>query len=118
MHHFVLVILVVAVSISLFAGLLINSWTLKKSVDKYLYETSMPDIWVETNAINLADEDFFAEYFNYDKRLFLQQKVTAESKEYNAIQEYDEDLVLKYYHDGRWYYDSAFQNEYIPIWEQ
>ncbi len=83
-HHFVLVILVVAVSISLFAGLLINSWTLKKSVDKYLYETSMPDIWVETNAINLADEDFFAEYFNYDKRLFLQQKVTAESKEYNA----------------------------------
>lgn len=84
MHHFVLVILVVAVSISLFAGLLINAWTLKKAANTYLYQTSMPDIWVETNAINSADEDFYAEYFNYDKRLFLHQKVSAESKEYNA----------------------------------
>ena len=38
--------------------------------------------------------------------------------EYIAIEEYDEELVFKYYHNGRWYYDDNFQNEYIPIWEQ
>ena len=35
-----------------------------------------------------------------------------------AIPEYDEELGLKYYYDGKWYYDAAHQNEYIPIWEQ
>ena len=42
----------------------------------------------------------------------------AQYPEYIAIPEYDEGLVFTYYHDGRWYYDASFQNEYIPIWEQ
>ena len=41
-----------------------------------------------------------------------------EYPEYIAIPEYDEGLVFTYYHEGRWYYDPDFQNEYIPIWEQ
>jgi hypothetical protein len=41
-----------------------------------------------------------------------------EFPDYIAIPEFDEELLLKYYHNGRWYYDTSFQNEYIPIWEQ
>lgn len=41
-----------------------------------------------------------------------------EYPEYITIPEYDEELVFKYYHNGRWYYDDTFHDEYIPIWEQ
>ena len=62
-HHFVLVILVIAVSMGLFMGLLINSLTLKNSLKTFYSKTNLPDVWVETNAITQADDDFFAEYF-------------------------------------------------------
>lgn len=41
-----------------------------------------------------------------------------EFPQYIAIPEIDGDLIFKYYHNGKWYYDASFQNEYIPIWEQ
>lgn len=83
-HHFVLVILVVAVSMGLFMGLLINSMTLKNTIKTYHSNTNLPNIWVSTNQVTQADDEFFAEYFDYEKRLFLSQKITTGSKEYDA----------------------------------
>jgi len=83
-HHFVLVILVVAVSMGLFIGLLINSMTLKNTVKTFYSKTNLPDVWVTTDKITQADDDFYAEYFDYEKRLFLEQEITADSKKLNA----------------------------------
>lgn len=79
-----LVILIVSVSICVFMGLLVSSWTLDKASREYYNQTSLPDIWVNTDIVSEQDDDFFAEYFNYDKRLFLTNKITSEGKDYNS----------------------------------
>ena len=83
-HHFVLVILVVAVSMGLFIGLLINSMTLKNTIKTFYLNTNLPDVWVTSDKISQADEDFYAEYFDYEKRLFLEQKISIDSKNLDA----------------------------------
>lgn len=65
-------------------GLLISSWTLDRASQKYYNETNLPNIWVSADKITASDEDFFAEYFNYDKRLFLSEKITSNNEEYKS----------------------------------
>ena len=68
----------------LFIGLLINSMTLKNTVKTFYSNTNLPDVWVVSDKITQEDDDFFAEYFEYEKRLFLEQEVVAGEKKINA----------------------------------
>ena len=38
-----------------------------------------------------------------------------EYPEYIMMDVYDEGLLEKYYYNGKWYYDTTYQTEYIPV---
>ena len=62
--------------------MLINYYGMFMYSLKWRWNNWIPAFIVGESAIMVIV--FIGKYFNYDKRLFLQQKVTAESKEYNA----------------------------------
>ena len=95
-HHFVLVILVVAVSMGLFIGLLINSMTLKNTIKTFYLNTNLPDVWVTSDKISQADETFYAEYFDYEKWMSVFEKCgidplfyTSRKRDYEEILPWD-----------------------------
>ena len=83
-YHFILVIFVIAVSICLISGLVINYLTLNRSVKKFYNDSKLPNLWVETDKITTEDEQFFASKFDYDKRYKFDSVFKTGSSEYNG----------------------------------
>lgn len=82
-YHFMLVIFVVAVSVCLFFGLLINYLTLKNSVNEFYKQSNLPNLWIEIDGITEADEKFF-ENFNYSKRYCFEKEFKVGSGTYTS----------------------------------
>lgn len=76
--HFSLVIFVVAISVSLVFGLLINYLTLNSSVENFYANSALPNLWIETDGIRSEDEEFLARY-NYSKRYCFDSSFTVGS---------------------------------------
>lgn len=83
-YHFVLVIFVIAVSVCLIAGLVINYLTLNGSTKKYIESSNLPSMWIETSAISTDDEDFLSSRFEYDKRYKFESGFKTGSSEYEG----------------------------------
>ena len=82
--HFLLVIFVVAISVCLVVGLFINHITLKGAVEKFYANSELPNLWIETDRVTAADENYFKKY-DYGKRLvfntqFVMGKDNQETK--------------------------------------
>ena len=83
-YHFVLVIFVIAVSVCLIAGLVINYLTLNNSAKKYFNESNLPNMWIESSKISSEDETFFSSRFDYDKRYKFTSDFKTGSSEYEG----------------------------------
>ena len=83
-YHFVLVIFVIAVSVCLIAGLVINYLTLNRSTKKYFESSNLPNIWIETSTISNEDEEFLSSRFEYDKRYKFTSGFKTGSSEYEG----------------------------------
>lgn len=83
-YHFVLVIFVIAVSVCLIAGLVINYLTLNGSTKKYIESSNLPNMWIETSTISTDDEEFLSSRFEYDKRYKFESGFKTGSSEYEG----------------------------------
>ena len=83
-YHFVLVIFVIAVSVCLIAGLVINYLTLNGSTKKYIESSNLPNMWIETSSISTDDEEFLSSRFEYDKRYKFESAFKTGSSEYEG----------------------------------
>ena len=84
LYHFVLVIFVIAVSVCLIAGLVINYLTLSGSVKNFISGSNLPSLWVQTNQITAEDEEFFSSRFEYDKRYSFDSQFKTGNYEYSG----------------------------------
>ncbi len=82
--HFALVVFVVAVSVCLITGLVINYLTLSKSVDAFYTKSNLPNLWLQTSGVSSDDEDFLSSRFEYDKRFRFDSDFQTGEKNYNA----------------------------------
>jgi len=83
-YHFVLVIFVIAVSVCLISGLVINYLTLNGSTKKYIESSNLPSMWIETSSISTDDEEFLSSRFEYDKRYKFESGFKTGSSEYEG----------------------------------
>ena len=83
-YHFVLVIFVIAVSVCLIAGLVINYLTLSRSTTKFFESSKLPSMWIETTPISSEDEAFLSSRFEYDKRYKFESSFKTGSSEYEG----------------------------------
>lgn len=71
--QFLSVILIVLLSTMLLSGFIVNSSTLDKSISNYFADTKLADLWVYTDKVTDADEEFYASCTeSYSKRLYLE----------------------------------------------
>lgn len=78
--QFLSVILIVLLSVTLFSGFIVNSYTLEKSVDRYFEKTNLADVWITTSNISEADEIFYdSTDLVYSKRLYIETTGSIES---------------------------------------
>ena len=71
--QFLSVVVIVMLSVMLLSGFIVNSKTLKSTVDTYFEKTNLADVWL--NVSNFADEDeqFFADQnLEYNGRLYVE----------------------------------------------
>lgn len=82
LYHFVLVIFVIAVSVCLISGLFINYLTLDRSVNKFLDNSNLPSLWLETSSVTSSDENFLSSKFDFDKRYSFDSDFKIGSSDY------------------------------------
>lgn len=83
-YHFILVIFVIAVSVCLITGLVINYLTLSRSTTKFFESSNLPNMWIETTTISSEDETFLTSRFEYDKRYKFESSFKTGSSEYKG----------------------------------
>ncbi|MBR3885145.1 MAG: ABC transporter permease [Clostridia bacterium] len=81
-YHFALVIFVIAVSVCLISGLIINYLTLSRSVNKFFNDSKLPNMWIESNQITNEDEAYLSSKFEFDKRYKFDSSFKTGSSEY------------------------------------
>ena len=81
-YHFALVIFVIAVSVCLISGLIINYLTLSHSVKSFFNDSNLPNLWIESNQITSEDEAYLSSKFEFDKRYRFDSKFKTGSSEY------------------------------------
>lgn len=79
-----LVIFVVAVSVCLTVGLIINYLTLKSSTQKFFSQSNLPNLWIETTKITDEDELFLSSRFEYDKRYRFESDFNVGNNSYRG----------------------------------
>lgn len=83
LYQFTLVIFVVAVSVCLIFGLIINYLTLNGSVNKFYESCKVPNLWLEKNSITEDDELFLSNY-DYSKRHCFESDFISDGKKYSS----------------------------------
>lgn len=85
--QFVSVILIVLLGVMLLSGFITNSYTFKRSIDRYFDETNMARTWLYVDGVNSSDREFFeSNRISYDERLYLETNanITGISQTNNA----------------------------------
>ena len=82
--HFTLVIFVVAVSVCLITGLLINYLTLNRSVNQFYNNSNLPNLYIETNQVSAVDDNFYSSRFEYSKRYKFESNFRVGSAVYQG----------------------------------
>lgn len=82
-YHFALVVFVVAVSVCMIFGLLINYLTLRNSINTFCQQSNLPNLWIETDKITENDEEFLSKY-KYSKRYCFEKEFKVGSGAYTS----------------------------------
>lgn len=79
--QFISVILIVFLGVMLLSGFITNSYTLKKSINRYFDSTNLAKTWLYVDKVTAADEEFFtSNNINYDKRLYIETSADIKDK--------------------------------------
>ena len=78
--QFLSVIFIVLLATMLLSGFVTNSHMLNNTVNTYFKDTNLADLWVQTDNVSTADEEFYKSLnLKYDKRFYLETTATIKN---------------------------------------